>query len=55
MSSAASKWLLPTHGSLCFSQNLLLIEAFISTVMDELDIVYLFGNQMVWFSLSKSL
>lgn len=48
-----SKWLLPS--SLCFSQNFLLTQAFISVVMDELDILCLFGSLIVWYEIAPSL
>lgn len=44
-----SKWLLATYSSLCFSQNMLLTQAFISVVMNEL---CLSSSLIVWHDIA---
>ena len=50
-----SKQLLTSYSSLCFSQNLMLTQVFISVVMHELDILCLFGSQIVWYEIAPLL
>lgn len=47
-----SKCLLPSYSSLCVSQNLLLTQAFMSVVVEELGIPCLFGSLVVCYEIA---